>query len=47
MIQLLVAIRNILVVVILSWLGFSEVPKDNNAPEDSASSIAHALNALR
>ncbi len=47
MIQLLVAIRNILVVVILSWLGFSEVPKDNNAPEDSASSIAHALKALR
>ena len=47
MIQFLVAIRNILVVVILSWLGFSEAPKDNNAPEDSASSLTYGLKALR
>ncbi len=40
MLKLLVALRNILVVVILSWLGFSEKPNDNNAPEDSITAPA-------
>ncbi len=37
MVGFLVALRNILVVIILSWLGFSEKPKDNNGPEERVS----------
>ncbi|MBR9835864.1 MAG: hypothetical protein GYB42_11935 [Alphaproteobacteria bacterium] len=35
MIKFLATLRNILVIIVLSWLGFNEAPKDNNAPEDN------------
>ncbi len=40
MIKFLAALRNVMVVVVLSWLGFSEKPADNDR-RDEANPVSH------
>ena len=47
MIRLLAHIRNVLVIVILSWLGFSESPNDNQRQEDNKPAPTSSMLLLR
>ncbi len=40
MLKFLVALRNVLVVVILGWLGFSEKPNEKETPVDNSTGLS-------
>ena len=43
MIKFLATLRNVLVVIILSWLGFSEAPKDKQSPDEDRTAPTTSL----
>ena len=47
MIRFLAHIRNIMVVLVLGWLGFSEAPNDKQRPGDTPEAPSSAMLLLR